>query len=215
MRLSLIACDVFEREVRSVIGRSHNAVDVEFLNRAPHHLTDREMVRYLQLAVDRAAQKNYHAVLLLAGSCKHGFTGLEARGVPLVLPRAKDCISLLLEHTPPGAHRARDGSTASATRSGVTLRQGILTLAAPGVDPGGASPKVPAGGLNAALGWRRTPFAKRPLNTQAKKVTAGSTVLDMLINGYWNYAEFVVVAPGWRVVVNHDKGLISTEEVLP
>jgi hypothetical protein len=34
----------------------------------------------------------------------------------------------------------------------------------------------------------------------------------MLVDGYWNYKDFLVVPQGWRVVVTDDDGTIAAEK---
>src|SRR5579862_8451433 len=101
MRLKLISCDIFERELQVACSQSTNHIEVDFLIQAPHQLSEHEMLACIQSRIDRVDRSLHHAVLLVAGSCKHGLTGLRARSIPLVLPRARDCISLLLEQHPP------------------------------------------------------------------------------------------------------------------
>ena len=49
----------------------------------------------VQAAVDQSGGETYDAILLAYGLCNYGVRGLHAE-VPLVLPRAHDCITLLL-----------------------------------------------------------------------------------------------------------------------
>src|SRR6516164_5079330 len=88
---------MFAREVKAVVDRSTNAVETELLPQALHQLTHYETVRVLQTMVDRPDRSQFHAVLLVCGSCQTNLAGLQARSIPLVLPRVKDCLSLLCE----------------------------------------------------------------------------------------------------------------------
>ena len=49
----------------------------------------------IQTAIDATSPASYDAILLAYGLCNHGVRGLHAT-LPLVLPRAHDCITLLL-----------------------------------------------------------------------------------------------------------------------
>jgi hypothetical protein len=53
-----------------------------------------KMLARLQEAVDGVS--NYDAILLGYGLCNNGLAGLTARAIPLVLPRAHDCITLFM-----------------------------------------------------------------------------------------------------------------------
>ncbi len=96
MRFKLISCQVFCREIAAVMKESPHEIEVEFLSKGLHEIPCTEMCRRLQQAVDRAATGGFDAVLLAYGFCNHGLAGLRANRIPLVLPRAHDCIEVLL-----------------------------------------------------------------------------------------------------------------------
>ncbi len=98
MRLKLIACEILYREVCAAVARSPHQVDIEFHTKGLHDAGARPMLETLQAAVDRVEQggTKYDAVCLGYGLCGNGLAGLRARGIPLVLPRAHDCITLFL-----------------------------------------------------------------------------------------------------------------------
>ena len=95
MRLKLISCQVFGREVAAVIARSRNQIDVEILSKGLHNIGCTGMRERLQAAIDRV-EAGCDAILLGYGLCNNGLAGLRARDVPLVVPRAHDCITVLL-----------------------------------------------------------------------------------------------------------------------
>jgi hypothetical protein len=96
MRLKLISCEIFYREMCAAVARSHNPVDLEFLSKGLHDIGSAKMLRRVQEAVDRVDTSKYAAVLLGYGLCNNGLAGLTARAIPLVVPRAHDCITLFL-----------------------------------------------------------------------------------------------------------------------
>jgi len=96
MRLKLISCEIFYREMCSAVARSTNTVDVEFLPKGLHNIGCERMLKRLQEAVDRVDASRYEAVLLGYGLCSNGITGLVARSIPVVVPRAHDCITLFM-----------------------------------------------------------------------------------------------------------------------
>ena len=61
-----------------------------------HDLGCSPMRKRLQEVVDRVDPEQYEAVLLGYALCGTGTAGLEARTLPLVIPRAHDCIALLM-----------------------------------------------------------------------------------------------------------------------
>ena len=96
MRLKLIGCEVIYRELCFLLSRSPHIVDAEFLPKGLHDLGGARMRDRLQEAVDAVDGSRYEAVLLGYALCGNGTLGLEARSIPLVLPRAHDCIALLM-----------------------------------------------------------------------------------------------------------------------
>ncbi len=94
MRFKLIACEIFYREICAAIVRSANTVDLEFLPKGLHDIGSAAMRERLQGALDRVDGRSYDAVLLAYGLCNNGTAGLAAKTIPVVLPRAHDCITL-------------------------------------------------------------------------------------------------------------------------
>jgi hypothetical protein len=50
----------------------------------------------LQEKIDKTDENIYESILLGYALCSNGVTGIQARGIPLVIPRAHDCITLFL-----------------------------------------------------------------------------------------------------------------------
>ena len=96
MRLKLISCEIFYREMCAAVARSPNPVDVEFLSKGLHDIGSAKMLGRVQEAVDRVDAAKYSAVLLGYGLCNNGLAGLAARAIPLVVPRGHDCITMFL-----------------------------------------------------------------------------------------------------------------------
>jgi hypothetical protein len=78
----------------AAVARSVNTVDVEFLPKGLHDIGSAKMLERVQGAVDRVDTSRYQAILFGYGLCNNGVAGLRARSLPLVLPRAHDCISV-------------------------------------------------------------------------------------------------------------------------
>ena len=95
MRLKLIACEMLSREMCAAISRAPGQVDFEFLPKALHNL-GRGMRSWLQEVVNAVDPDRYDAVVLGYALCGNGVDGLASRAVPLVIPRAHDCIALLM-----------------------------------------------------------------------------------------------------------------------
>jgi hypothetical protein len=96
VRLKLIACEILCREFSAAVARSVNHVDPEFLPKGLHDIGSAGMSGRLQEAIDRVEGSHYDAVALGYALCSNGLIGLRANDLPIVVPRAHDCITLLL-----------------------------------------------------------------------------------------------------------------------
>ncbi len=96
MRLKVISCEVFYREMCAVIARSKNRVDMEFLPKGLHDIGAKGMLERVQALLDAQDESRYDAILFGYGLCNNGLQGLQARSLPIVIPKAHDCITLFL-----------------------------------------------------------------------------------------------------------------------
>ncbi len=94
MRLLCLACESLARPVYACAAISPQQVDIELV---PRHLHQPDEIRKrLQGLVDAAEGNGYGAVALAFGLCGQATAGLTARSIPLIIPRAHDCITLYL-----------------------------------------------------------------------------------------------------------------------
>jgi hypothetical protein len=96
MRLKLISCEVLYREMCAAVARSPHQVDVEFLPKGLHDLGGPSMRARLQEVADQVDPVQYDAILFGYALCGNGVHGLISRALRLVIPRAHDCIALLM-----------------------------------------------------------------------------------------------------------------------
>jgi hypothetical protein len=94
MRLLALTCEVLARAVYLSAARSPHVVDVR-LNRRGLHDNPPNLRTILQAEIDEAGAP-YDAIVLAYGLCGGASAGLRAGDVPLVVPRAHDCITLFL-----------------------------------------------------------------------------------------------------------------------
>ena len=103
MRIHLIACQVFCRELSAAIAQSPNIVAVSWMPQGLHEFPGK-LREALQAEIDRVegqiaagALKFPPDVIALGyGLCSNVTAGLIARTRPLVVPRTDDCIALFL-----------------------------------------------------------------------------------------------------------------------
>ncbi len=95
-RFKMIACEILYREVCAVIARSVHQIDVQFLPKGLHDIGQEKMCARLAEVLAEVDQARYDAVLLGYALCNNGIVGLKAGSIPLVVPKAHDCITLFL-----------------------------------------------------------------------------------------------------------------------
>ena len=95
-RYMLIACAVLYRECYHCAALAKNIIDVRILNQGLHDIGESRMSATLQQEIDSIDDRLYDAILLGYGLCNNGIRGLRSSSLPLVIPRAHDCITLLL-----------------------------------------------------------------------------------------------------------------------
>jgi hypothetical protein len=228
MRLQLISCDLFRCEVQAAAARSPNRIDTVFLKKPSHQLTEPERVSRLQALIHRARRARYHAVLVAAGSCQGGLAGLRAGSIPLVLPRARDCLSLVLEQSSGTVPPALDDPSALAPPGWVAASRAVARRSGRPSTPQHVTPGhktlsqiascLRYSGLQDSLleawKWRRhLPGDAPDSSLEPQPARRPLTLLGKMVDGYWNYPDFVVVPPGWQVVVDQDRGVIDAEEI--
>lgn len=95
MRLFCISCEVLARPLYLCAARSSHIVDIELYRRGLHN-DPADLRGKLQARIDALIGSNYDAITMGYGLCGQATAGLIARDIPLVIPRAHDCITLLL-----------------------------------------------------------------------------------------------------------------------
>ncbi|MDR1598772.1 MAG: DUF1638 domain-containing protein [Oscillospiraceae bacterium] len=103
MRIALIACRVFSRELNYYASQSPHAVELTWLPQGLHTYPDRlrQTVQSTIVELERqyAAKESHFEADVIAlgyGLCSNGVIGLKAGKLPLVVPRTDDCIAVFL-----------------------------------------------------------------------------------------------------------------------
>lgn len=106
MRLKLIACKVMAREIGLLSARSQNYIDITYLRQGYHNTPEllREILQQELDLLDEGGSPyscspdiaDFDAVLLGYGLCCNGIVGIKSKKYTLVVPKAHDCITLLL-----------------------------------------------------------------------------------------------------------------------
>ncbi|MBI5724510.1 MAG: DUF1638 domain-containing protein [Planctomycetes bacterium] len=97
LKLKFIGCEIIYREACLLASRSPHIIDLEFLRKGLHDLERADMISHIQSAVDSASRQDRHQAIILGfARCNDGLVGLTARRIPLVIPRAHDCITFFM-----------------------------------------------------------------------------------------------------------------------
>lgn len=93
MRLKVIACDVLARELYECASISRTIIDIELLD-STYHEKPESLHSLLQKKIDE--QEGYDYLLIGFGLCGKVLNNLKSRDIPLVIPKAHDCITLFM-----------------------------------------------------------------------------------------------------------------------
>ena len=99
----ILACKIFQRELAQVLLTCPNALDITFM-RQDLHMTPTLLRDALQKEIDLIESGNdlhtnenrfgeMEAILLGYGLCSNALAGIKSSRLPLVIPRAHDCIT--------------------------------------------------------------------------------------------------------------------------
>ena len=243
MRLKVICCEMLYREMCAAVARAPHQVDVEFLTKGLHDVSGAPMCRKLQECVDQVDAAQFDAIVMGYALCGNGLAGLCARTLPIVIPRAHDCIALLMGsrqkyaeyfEAHPGVYfrstgwleRGGDVEQAFADGSGMGRTLGEL-IARYGEDNGRylweqfTSYKKSYNRLTyIETGLEPDGSFERQAREEAEgkgwrfeKMTGSLTLFEQLVAGNWNEADFLIVKPGWRVAPQYDESVMCAEEI--
>ncbi len=95
MKLHLIACEIFSRELAAAVAGSPHRVSQRYLPFKLHEKGGSYMREELQKAIDEEPE-GVDAIVLAFCLCNNGVLGLVARKAPLIVFRSHDCVACLI-----------------------------------------------------------------------------------------------------------------------
>ncbi|MCP4404894.1 MAG: DUF1638 domain-containing protein [bacterium] len=95
MELHCLACDALARIVYLCAAQSPHIVNVDLLKLGLHCDPD-DLRSQLQNRIDAVSSEEYNAIVMAYGLCGKATAGLQAKTLPIIIPRAHDCITLFL-----------------------------------------------------------------------------------------------------------------------
>ena len=209
MRLKLLSCEILRREVSALVADSPHEIDVEILPQELHVIGKVRMKKRLVEYLAAVNEDAYDAILLGFALCSGGITGLTANKIPLVVPRAHDCITLFLgdRHRYQNYFDENSGTYFMTTgwfEQDNALNYDLemmpfykkLVFIEMGVEPPGNTFEQQAQQLAEDRHW------------EYAKLTGDLSLLRRLINGDWN-EDFLVVPPGKKIQPSYDDDVIE------
>lgn len=233
MRLKLISCEILYREMCAAAARSPNQVDVEFLPKGLHDTGSASMLARLQAALDAVDESRYEAVAFGYALCGTGLAGLTARGRPVALPRAHDCITLFLGSKERYLEYFENHPGVYFQTTGWIERGDELKQVGMGASYEDLAAKY--GEENARYVWdeltrnyRQLTFIEMGVEPDGRferhtseeaarrgwvfeKVRGDMSLIQRLVDAEWDATDFLVVPPGWRVAASHDESIVRAE----
>jgi len=196
---------------------SLHQIDAEFLPQQLHAVGRVRMKNRLSEYLAAVDEDSYDALLLAYGLCSGGIAGLAAGKIPMVVPRAHDCITLFL-----GSRQKyqdyffANGGTYFMTTGWLecdnALQYGAqygaemmpfynkLAFIETGLEPDGSSE-------------RRVCKIAEEWHWEFEKIPGDLSLLQRLLNGDWN-EDFLIVPPGQRIQESYDDDVINCEPSL-
>lgn len=240
MKLYVIACDVLYRECSKAAAESKHVVTLSFHPLGMHDKPN-ELRAVLQDEINNASGGKYDYILLAYGLCSRVTAGLTSTDTPLVIPRAHDCITLLLGSKEayqkefeqnPGTYYYSCGWI--ERRGDGNVSQGVERLAEEkfreyvekyGEENAKYLFEVESQWL---ANYNRTAlidmgmgdieqhraFTKNIAEENSWKydeIKGDTRLVDNLINGVWPSDRFLVVKPGQKTVEDVNDGIISAK----
>ena len=95
MRFKAVICSVLKREIEHLLPKVQHQVDIVWMEQGLH-ATPHVLRTRMQEAIVETDGTEYDAFLVGYGLCGRGIARLWAKDIPVVIPRAHDCITLLL-----------------------------------------------------------------------------------------------------------------------
>lgn len=238
MRIKVISCDVMFREICHLAAHSPNQVDIEFLPKGLHDLKSAAMRERLQQQIDAVSAADYEALAMAYALCGNGLAGLQARGIPVVVPRAHDCIALFMGgrqryqqyfDSHPGVYFKTSGWIERGNTVNQLTGYG-LDLAALVARYGEENAEYLYEQLNQyqktyskftyiAMGIEPDAHFENQTRADAdergwdfESIPGDLSLLRRLVDADWSEADFLVVPPGHRIAPTYDDRIIEARE---
>jgi hypothetical protein len=231
---AVIACRVLEEEVRHFSAGLSHLVAFEFLEMGLHDRPDK-LRSLLKAAIARIeAEGGIDAIALVYGVCGMATVGLAAQRCRLVLPRAHDCITLLLgskeryaelmrnepgrywyspgwnrEKRVPSPEREAALRAVYAEKFGAEEAEALLEMERASLAPHARASYVDLGLQGNEADRRYAESCASWLGWPCEAYRGDATLLRDLLAGKWDANRFLVVQPGHAIRFIADETIVG------
>ena len=208
MRLKLLACEIFRHEISLLLTNTLHQIDVEFLPMQLHAAGKVRMKNRLSEYLIAVEEDSYDALLLAYGLCSGGIAGLSAGNIPLVVPRAHDCIKLFLG----SRQRYQDyffanGGTYFMT-TGWMEQDNALNYDPKMMPFYNKLAFIETGTAGGNAYEHRVRQCAEERHWEYETIIGDLSLLQRFVNGDWN-EDFLIVPPGKKIQMAYDDNVIE------
>jgi hypothetical protein len=235
--MAVITCAVLEMEIGHFAAGMEHIVHIETLEQGLHNDPPR-LRQELQQAIDRVErQTSAQAILLGYGLCSRGTEGVRAARCQLVIPRAHDCITLLLgckqryaeyvercpgtywyspgwnkHHTPPGPERYEQLHRQYCEKYGEDNAQYLMETEQHWFSTYDRATYVDLGVGATIEDVEYTRQCAKWLGWEFDRQAGDPRLLTAMLQGYWDRQRFVVVPPGQTYRMTGDDRVLEVSD---
>ena len=240
LKIGLLACRVLWRECCRFAAESPHDIHLDFLPQGLH-LEPNRLRAELQAGLDRADRLGLDRIVVGYGLCCLGTTGVATQKTPWVIPRAHDCITLLLgskeryqdyfqAHPPtywyspgwietgaqPSARRLEQSYAWYRERYGEDNARYLMETLEGWVKDYRRAAYVDLGGSGRERYLAYTRQCAKELNWELDILEGDGRLLRRLLNGPWDAEAFLTVPPGKTIRASGDERIVALQnESLP
>ena len=213
-RFKVIACEVAFRELCSCASQVHAIVDFTFMPRKLHIVGAEQMRETLQSEIDKVDVHKYQAIFLAYGLCGCGVVGLKSK-LPIVIPKAHDCISIFLGSDQRYVDIKQEYPKAFYFTSGWLEREMIpnsgrisenFTLYKSMIDH---IIFINTGVGNSEEYRKEVHEIAEKLESSFTEIEGDKTLLFEFLNGDWKEDHFTIIPPKHSVIATNDNNIIG------
>lgn len=234
---AIILCRVLQLEIEYFVARSSHVVHLEHLEQGLHN-EPRKLHQRVQAAIDQIeVQFDVENIVLGYGLCSRGIEALRTQRCRLIVPRAHDCITLLLgdksryqqyvaehpgtywyspgwiqHHLPPGPQRHETMYREYCEKYGVDNAEFLMETETQWHDNYNRATYVDVGIGASEKDVQFTRDCARWLGWDFDQQQGDPELIRELVEGPWDGARFLTVPPGKTVRMTGDDRVIEVSD---